>query len=160
MRLAKRQLHPVSDASARALTDRIPAEIAVYQLMGRLFYYVDTFNYAPVAEMFCADGVWTRLGIDYKGPEAILDTLEKRGRARVIQHVITNLFVEDRRGDEARFRGYLVPYIKDHCEIAGKAGPLQAAHAVGYCNGAIRWEGDAWRFLSLETVARFLEPHS
>jgi hypothetical protein len=134
------------------MTIERPVDLAVQHLVFRLFYCLDTRDYAGVAAAFHEDGVWLRQGKRLVGPAEIIKALEGRSSTMVIHNVITNLFYEsvnDRRG---KVTCYLTAYRHDNGKPASGPAPLAAPAQVGFCHGEVSQVNSKWRLSQLDTV--------
>jgi hypothetical protein len=122
------------------------------QLLTKFYNLLDAKHYRNLSELFAADGVWVRLGIELKGPQAILDAMTER-EDWLTAHLLTNVEVTIKDPNHAETVQYITLYRIEGYDPA--QGPASVALPMGilrHRDQLIRIDGN-WKFKRKESRA-------
>lgn len=90
----------------------VPADevVQLTQRLHALIGHLDNRRYEALAAMFQPEGRWLRQGRWFDGREAILSALASRPPNMRVRHLLTNIHVTDRAGEEAGVEAYMTAY--------------------------------------------------
>ena len=128
-------------------------ELACRRLVIASYSLMDQGRYEETAALFTADAVWVRGGKPVAGRDAILSSLKQRPTTDVSRHLLTNVLIEAREGDEASATACFMPLRGTKREDGTVATP-QITN-VGDLNYRFRKEGDRWKISHLQPTMIF-----
>jgi hypothetical protein len=145
--------------------ERLLAERACERLIVEYARRVDFGHAAQVADLFCADGVWTGVDLTLTGRDEIRAWFTERQALtrRISRHAFTNVGVDVLTPDEAESVAYMVNYRHDRPDggdAASYAGPAPGdlPKYVGECHDRFRRTDEGWRFARRRVDVAFVRP--
>ena len=114
------------------------------RLVNEFYCALDEKRYPDLANLFAPDGIWNRLGVDLKGPEKILESMDTRSDW-LTAHLVTNTRVRVISQDRAETTQYITLYR--HEGWAPEQGPPAVVLPLGVLK---HWDshvriGGAWK---------------
>jgi hypothetical protein len=140
--------------SVRMKFNEISAE---YQLLSIAFVNaLDHREYDRVPPLFMEDGVFDRMGEQFKGREAIRNWLPTRPEQLTMRHVCTNFEVMPINGDEVSGRTYFTVYRV----LEAGSGPFTftGPDLLGEYHDVLKHEHGNWLFSRREIHVVFRRP--
>lgn len=115
------------------------------QIVHRFYDYLDARRYEDLAELFSANGSWTRLRKRLEGPAAIRREMAERGEAWLTAHVVTNVLVDVEDIDRARTSQYITLYRHENWDISKGPPPVVLPIAVLHHRDRMLREAGVWK---------------
>jgi uncharacterized protein (TIGR02246 family) len=140
------------------LTDRCNIEHVCERLSHDFGYHLDQRDYAALANLFAADGVWIRHGDRLQGREQLLAAMADRPADRFARHIVTNIHFAEVTADRVRAVVYNISYFAKHL------GELPAAFVAGQSMIIEFWDryvltADGWRIQERENRPVLVPAH-
>jgi hypothetical protein len=126
----------------------LEAELACQRLVIASYSLMDQGRYEETAALFTTDAVWVRGGKPVTGRDAILSALHQRPTTDLSRHLVTNVLIAVREGNEASATACFVPLRGTKREDGSVATP-QITN-VGDLSYRFRKEKDGWRISHLQ----------
>ncbi len=115
-----------------ALSQEVLIAAACTSVATRFMAHFDANDGAGMAELFTADGEWTRIDGVVRGRAALLEMMARRPGSILLQHILTNFVVDVRGPDRAVVKSVVTVYRHDFMgERRQLPAPLDGVHAVG-----------------------------
>jgi hypothetical protein len=146
--------------------ERLLAERACERLIVEYARRVDFGHAAQVADLFCADGVWTGVDLTLTGRDEIRAWFTERQALtrRISRHAFTNIGVDVLAPDAAESVSYMVNYRHDRPagtqpdDRAPQPAPGDVPKYVGECHDRFRLTDEGWRFARRRVDVAFVRP--
>jgi hypothetical protein len=98
------------------------------KLVNEFYCALDEKRYEDMANLFAPEGIWNRLGVDLKGPQQILSSMEMRSDW-LTAHLVTNTRVRVLLSNHAETTQYITLYR--HEGWAPEHGPASVVLPLG-----------------------------